>query len=313
MVYSEECETSPGDRMNPLLSPAERADTEPDPIPLAEAYRACEAVVRGHDENFPVVSRLLTPARRHAVAAIYAFARRADDVADAAAPRRDRLEGLDRIEEALLAALEGSPRGPILTALADAVERHRLPVEPLLDLLAAFRRDARDETFTTWDDLLSYCRGSANTIGHLVLALHEVDDANVIAESDAVCTALQLTNFWQDLGRDLARGRLFIPLEDLARVRLEPEDVRLRSSRDTLTQVLAHECRATRDLFAQGAAIVHHVPGGLSLQLRATLAGGRAVLREVERLGWEVLERRPSLTRAAKAGILARTLLRIDG
>jgi squalene synthase HpnC len=299
--------------MKPLLSPADRADTEPDPIPLAEAYRACEAVVRSHDENFPVVSRLLTPARRHAVAAIYAFARRADDVADAMAPRRDRLEGLDRIEEALLAALDGSSRGPILTALADAVERHRLPVEPLLDLLAAFRRDARDETFATWDDLLSYCRGSANPIGRLVLALHEVDDPEVIAESDAVCTALQLTNFWQDLGRDLARGRLFIPVEDLRRAQLEPDQLRLPASREALTQVLAQECRATKNLFHRGAGIVRHVPAGLSLQLRATLAGGRAILREVERRGWEVLEHRPSLTRAARAGIVIRALLRMDG
>jgi len=299
--------------MDPLLSPTDRQDTEPEPIPLAEAYRACEEIVRSHDENFPVVSRLLTPARRHAVAAIYAFARRADDIADAAAPRRDRLDGLDRIEEALIAALEGSPRGPILTALADAVERHRLPVEPFLDLLAAFRRDARDETFETWDDLLSYCRGSADTIGRLVLALHEIDTPAVIAESDAICTALQLTNFWQDLGRDLARGRLFLPLADLRRHGLSPDSLARPESRDALARLLAEECRATRELYDRGAPIVHHVPGGLSLQLRATLGGGRAVLRAVERRGWEVLERRPSLSRAARAGIVLKTLLRLDG
>ena len=309
--------------MNPLLSPADRDDTEgrateagtgdePEPIPLSEAYRLCERIVQSHDENFPVVSRLLTPARRHAVVAIYAFARRADDVADSVAPRRERLEGLDRIEEALLAALEGSPRGPILTALADAVERHRLPAEPLLDLLAAFRRDARDETFATWDDLLSYCRGSANTIGRLVLALHEIDDPAVIAESDAVCTALQLTNFWQDLGRDLARGRLFLPLDDVQRFGLTPDGLARPESREALTRLLAEECRATRDLFDRGAPIVHHVPGGLSLQLRATLLGGRAVLRSVERRGWEVLERRPSLGRGARTAIVLKTLFRID-
>jgi len=299
--------------MNPLLSPTYRESTEPEPIPLAEAYRVCEDVVRSHDENFPVVSRLLAPARRHAVAAIYAFARRADDVADSAAPHGERLEGLDRIEEALLAALEGSPRGPILTALADAVERHRLPVEPFLDLLAAFRRDARDETFATWADLLSYCRGSANTIGRLVLALHEIEDPAVITESDAICTALQLTNFWQDLGRDHARGRVFLPLEDMRRFGLTPESLTRSESREALTRLLADECRATRDLFDRGAPILHHVPGGLSLQLRATLAGGRAVLRAVERRGWEVLDRRPSLGRAARAGIVIKTLLRIDG
>lgn len=299
--------------MNPLLSPTDRDDTEPESIPLADAYRVCEEIVRTHDENFPVVSRLLTPARRHAVAAIYAFARRADDVVDSVAPRKERLEGLDRIEEALLAALEGSPRGPILTALADTMDRHRLPAEPLLDLLSAFRRDARDETFPTWDDLLSYCRGSANTIGRLVLALHEIDDPKVIAESDAICTALQLTNFWQDLGADIARGRFFLPLADVQRFGLTPESLTRPESRDALTQLLAEECRATRDLFDRGAPIVHHVPGGLSLQLRATLAGGRSVLRAVEERGWQVLEQRPSLGRAARAGIVVKTLLRIDG
>src|SRR5262249_19783264 len=221
--------------------------------------------------------------------------------------------GLEPIKHALIGARERPPRGPTLTALADAVERHRLPAEPLLDLLAAFRRDARDETFETWDDLLSYCRGSANTIGRLVLALHEIEDPSVIAESDAVCTALQLTNFWQDLGRDIARGRFFLPLEDMRRHGLSQDTLTRPESLEALTRLLAEECRATRDLFDRGAPIVHHVPGGLSLQLRATLGGGRAVLRAVERRGSEVLERRPSLGRAARAGIVFKTLLRIDG
>jgi hydroxysqualene synthase len=282
-------------------------------VPLAEAYRHCDSIVRSHDENFPVVSRFLAASKRPALAAVYAFARRSDDIADAAAPRAARLEGLDQMEAALLRALDGEPEGPVFTALADAVERHRLPAEPFFDLLAAFRRDAADEMFDTWDDLLSYCRGSANTIGRLVLALHEIDDPDTVRESDSVCTALQLTNFWQDLGRDLARGRVFLPREDLARFSLVPEDFFHPVNRGRLSRLLVHECRAVHELYDRGRPIVRRVPGGLSLQLRMTIAGGRAVLREVETRGWRVLKARPSLGRAGRARVLLQALLRVDG
>jgi hydroxysqualene synthase len=295
------------------VSHAEVVSEESPPVSLPDAYRHCESIVRAHDENFPVVSRFLAPSKRPALAAIYAFARGSDDIADAAAPCSQRLEGLDRMEAALLRALDGEPEGPVLTALADAVERHRLPTEPFFDLLAAFRRDAADEMFGTWDDLLSYCRGSANTIGRLVLALHEIDDADALRESDCVCTALQLTNFWQDLGRDLARGRVFLPREDLAHFGLHPEDFFHAVNRGRLSRLLVHECRAVHDLYDRGRPIVRRVPGGLSLQLRMTLAGGRAVLREVERRGWRVLKYRPSLGRAGRARVLLRALFRVDG
>jgi squalene synthase HpnC len=299
--------------MPELLSPTQLDEApEPTVFSLPDAYRACETIVRRHYENFPVVSRFLTPARRHALAAIYAFARSADDVADAAAPTKERLDALDRLEAALVAALDGRPTGPVFTALADTIERHSLAAEPLLELLAAFRRDARDETFVTWDDLLGYCRGSANTIGRLVLALHQVQDLDAIRESDAICTALQLTNFWQDLGVDLARGRLFVPLEDLRRFGLDRDGIQRPEGRGNLTRLLVHECRATDELYERGRGIVRQVPFGLSLQLKLTIAGGRAILREVERNGWQVLARRPSLNTAARARILIPALLGFD-
>jgi len=299
--------------MPEILSPTELDEEfESADISLSGAYRACEAIVRRHYENFPVVSRFLSPSRRHALAAVYAFARSADDVADAAAPTQDRLAALDRLEVALYAALDGRPAGPIFTALADTIERHALSAEPLLELLTAFRRDARDETFATWDDLLRYCRGSANTIGRLVLALHRVDELDAIRKSDAICTALQLTNFWQDLGLDLARGRLFIPLEDLRRFELGRHDLERPESRPRLTRLLHHECRATDELYERGRGIVAQVPFGLSLQLKLTIAGGRAILRKVERDGWHVIARRPSLGTAARARILIPALLGFD-
>lgn len=294
-------------------APAELETPEAVPVPLHEAYRACEEIARAHYENFPVASRFIPADRRIALAAIYAFARQADDIADARAPSEDRLRALDAIEEALLRALDGAPQGAIFTALADAVERHRLPVEPFLDLLSAFRLDARDATFPTWDDLLAYCRGSANPVGRLVLALYDVEDPEALRASDAVCTALQLTNFWQDLGPDLARGRLFLPLEDLSRFGVNPVEITGASARAGLARLLTHECRATRDLFARGAPVVRATPLLLSIHLRATIAGGRAILRSVEHLGWRVLERRPTLSGAARAGIAIRALIGLDG
>jgi len=294
-------------------APAEPTTAEAEPVPLHLAYRVCEDIARTHYENFPVASRFIPADRRIALAAIYAFARQADDVADAAAPSEDRLRALDAIEDAFLRALDGAPQGPVLTALADAVERHRLPAEPFLDLLGAFRLDARDATFPTWDDLLRYCRGSANPIGRLVLALYDIEEPEALQASDAVCTGLQLTNFWQDLGPDLARGRLFLPLEDIAHLGLSPGDLTRPSSRAGLTRLLIHECRATRDLFTRGAPVARFTPLLLSLHLRATIAGGRAILRAVERLGWRVLQRRPKLNGAARVGIAIRALVGIDG
>ena len=275
-------------------------------VPLPDAYRACADIVRRHDENFPVVSRFIAAPLRPALGAIYAFARLADDVADAAAPSDERLDGLDRIEAALLTALDGDPEGPVFTALADAVEQHALPVEPFLDLLAAFRSDARDATFDAWDDLLAYCRGSANTIGRLVLALHAIDDPKTLAESDAICTALQLTNLWQDLARDLARGRVFLPREDMARFGLTAETLTDPARRDPLSDLLREECRATEELYRRGEGIPGRVPRGLKIQLRMTIAGGRAVLRRVESRGWRVLVDRPSLGQADRWRLLVK-------
>jgi squalene synthase HpnC len=284
-----------------------------EPVPLHEAYRVCGEIARRHYENFPVATRFLAPERRLALAAIYAFARQADDLADADAPTAARLTALDAVERALLRATDGAPEGPVLTALADAIDRHRLPVEAFLDLLEAFRMDARNSTFATWDDLLVYCRGSANTIGRLVLATHGIDDPTVVRHSDDVCTALQLTNFWQDLGRDLERGRLFLPAEDLARFGLLADDLRRPVSRTALSRLLEHECRATDDLYRRGRIILREVPLGLSLQVRATIAGGRMILGAVMQSGWRVLRDRPTLGGTARVRIVLTALLGLDG
>ena len=290
----------------------ELKEADPEPVPLHEAYAYCEAIVRANEENFPIASRFLAPERRLALYAVYALARTADDVADADAPSDDRLAALDKVEASLLQALDGDPRGPILTALADAVDRFGLPAEPFLDLLSAFRDDASNATYATWDDLLRYCRGSANTIGRLVLALHDVEDPEAIRASDALCTALQLTNMWQDLGRDLERGRLFVPLEDLRRYGLDRETIGRPAGRQHLTSLLLHECAGTDELFQQGRPVVAYVPTALAVQLRATIIGGRAILRAVAQRGWRVLRDRPTLSGWGRARVATLAILGFD-
>ena len=287
---------------SPLPDPAP-TPLPADPIPLHLAYQACEAIARTHYENFPVASRLLRRDRRQALAAIYSFARLADNIADSERPTAERIRGLDQFESDFMRALDGEPPNPILVALADSIDRHALPAEPFLDLIEAFRMDARDATFATWDDLLAYCRGSANTVGRLVLALHEIDDAAALRESDDVCTALQLTNFWQDIGRDLARGRLFVPLEDLARFGVPRDEITAPIRRESVTRLIEHECRATEEMFERGRGITRRVPFGLAVQLRATLLGGRAILDAVIRRGQAVLEDRPTVGGLARARI----------
>jgi phytoene/squalene synthetase len=210
-------------------------------------------------------------------------------------------------EAALVAALDGRPTGPVFTALADTVERHSLDAEPLLELLAAFRRDARDETFVTWDDLLGYCRGSANTIGRLVLALHQVQDLDAIRRSDAICTALQLTNFWQDLGVDLARGRLFVPLEDLRRFGLDRDGIQRPEGRGNLTRLLVHECRATDELYERGRG--SSCAGAVRPFLQLTITGGRPYWRGGAQGGGF---RAAALAHSRRARILIPALLGFD-
>ena len=209
---------------------------------LRHAYEQCRKLARGHYENFIVGSWLLPRPVRHHLAAIYAFARTADDVADEGtdAPAV-RLARLDALEAALEGAYTGRPAGPIFIALADTVRTFGIPVEPFRRLLHAFRRDVEWREVRTDDELLSYCRGSANPVGHLVLYLFGYRDAARQALSDRICTGLQLANFWQDLGQDVSRGRVYLPTATLERFGIDPATVARGEDTPRLRRCLAAE------------------------------------------------------------------------
>ena len=283
-----------------------------DPARLAGAYAHCARIARGHYENFTIGSWLLPRRLRHDLAAVYAFARGADDLADEGSDA-GRLERLEAWEAKLLACADDPARAddPVFLALGHTIARHDLPLEPLRDLLRAFRRDAAGDTaaFATFAEVLDYCRCSADPVGRIVLALFGYRDPERQARSDDICTALQLTNFWQDVAADLTRGRVYIPQEDLDRFPRSRAALEARAVNGDFRRLLAFEVARTRDLFVRGLALGGMVTGRLAREVRVFARGGLAILDRIVAADYDVFTRRPTLTRGDLARLVLRGLL----
>jgi squalene synthase HpnC len=283
-------------------------------VTLADAYQACTRLARAHYENFPVASRLVPRRLRPHVAAIYAFARGADDLADeGGAPPAQRLAALDAWRERLRRAAGGrvdpaDPHAAVFLALADTMERHALPLALFEDLLSAFVQDVTVTRYATWADLLDYCRRSANPVGRLVLRLFGYRDAALDRASDAVCTALQLTNFWQDFARDWAIGRLYLPAEECRAAGADEADLDPAALTPAWRLALGRAAARTRALFEAGRAVCDGVGGRLRWELRLTWLGGVTILDRVEAVEFDVAHRRPTLERRDAATLLWRAL-----
>jgi hydroxysqualene synthase len=270
---------------------------------LAQAYEACEALARSHYENFPVASALLPRPMRPHIAAVYAFARTADDMADEGdAPGADRRTALDAWQRRLHVAVEsaswspsGTPDDLILAAVAASIETLNLPLSLFDDLISAFGQDTMTNRYASWSDVFDYCRRSANPIGRLVLRIAGYRDDSLDRSSDALCTALQLTNFWQDFGRDWRAGRLYVP-RDVQRASGADES---QLGGGTMTAPWARaleQCiSVTRERFAEGRAVCDGVRGRLRAELRFTWLGGSRILDRVERGRFALVDRRPTL------------------
>lgn len=274
---------------------------------IAAAYRHCRRLAFGHYENFPVASLLLPQPQRDAVAAVYAYARSADDFADEPRFAADRV----RLLKSWMARLDQAPgEDPIFVALADARRRHRLPLPLLRDLVRAFLLDCRKRRYADFGELRGYCRLSANPVGRLVLRIFGEDgDANV-ADSDAICTALQLANHWQDLGKDVAlRDRVYLPSDELRRFGVSVAALKRGEQGAALAGLLRFQVDRAEDFFAQGEGLPARLGGRLGLELRMTLLGGRAVLAKIRAGGYATLLRRPTLGAVDGAGIVAKALM----
>ena len=273
-------------------------------VDLRKAYSHCEHIAKRHYENFPVASRLLPAKLRPHVAAIYAFARKADDFADEPGYHAGERMRLLRDWRARLhpsshaGASAGHPPSEddaIFIALHDTIDRFSLPVQLFDDLLNAFVQDVGTTRYSTWADVLDYCRQSANPVGRLVLRLSGYRDDRLDAASDAVCTALQLTNFWQDLAIDWSRGRLYVPEEIWRAHHADAASLDARLMTEQWKAALADCGARTRHLFARGRTVCDGVSGRLRYELRATWLGGTRILDRLDRAGYDVLSSRPTL------------------
>ncbi len=274
----------------------------------AAAYAACERDARRHYENFPVASRLLPPRLRPHVAAVYAFARAADDFADegerSVEERHGLLDGwLRRLEHAAVSDRPGPTPTPgeplhsveIFTALGATIRTCALPLALFTDLVSAFRQDITTNRYASWADLLDYCRRSANPVGRLVLRLDGCSNPALDEASDAVCTALQLTNFLQDVKIDADRGRIYLPMEELFTHRAREEDLMRGEISREWRAALASVAQRTRGMFDAGRRVCDAVHGRLRYELRVTWLGGIRILDHLETVDFDVVRARPRL------------------
>lgn len=272
---------------------------------IAQAYRECRQVAQSHYENFPVASFLLPRRLRNPVAAIYTFARRADDIADEGnASEEERLQQLDEMGQALQQIEQGSPPAqPLYLALADTIGHHALPIKLFHDLLSAFRQDVSCKRYTNFGDVMDYCRRSANPVGRLLLHLNRQADERKLALSDAICSALQLINFLQDIGQDYEEnGRIYLPQDEMQRFAVSEDAIRDRLNSFELKELVRFQIRRADKLLRAGSPLGLQLGGRFGLELRTIILGGARVLEKLH--AREDVFSRPRLDRKERAGIL---------
>jgi squalene synthase HpnC len=274
-------------------------------LSVDEAFAICEARVRAHYENFPV-GRFVPKDKRPYVHALYAFARAADDFADEPMYEGMRQEKLDQWEARLHAAYEGKAEDPIFIALGETARRLEIPKPLLLDLLSAFRQDTVKSRYETWDELLDYCRRSADPVGRLVLLVFGYRDDALFAWSDSICSALQLANHWQDVAVDLRKDRIYIPRESLARHGVKEWDLNAGRVDERFRALMAELVGRARELFVRGRPLCDRVGRDLRFEMRLTWLGGSGILDGIEAVGYDVFRRRPRWGLVGKLGLAFR-------
>ncbi len=280
----------------------------PSGCPAAEAESYTRHLATSHYENFNVVSWLLPRHLHQHFYNLYAYCRWADDLGDEISDPQKALALLDEWDQELRDCYAGKVSHPVFVALRQTITALNIPIEPFSDLLIAFRRDQSVRRYATWDDVYDYCRYSANPVGRLVLYLCGYRDAKRQRLSDATCTALQLANFWQDVTRDLEKGRIYIPLEALAAHGLTEDDIVQRRFDSRYVSLMKELVARTRQLFAEGMPLARSVDSALRVDIEMFSRGGLAVLDAIEAVGYNTLERRPSIPKSKQFGLLLRAL-----
>lgn len=278
------------------------------PITRSQAQAYCSRLARTHYENFTVASVLLPRRLLPHFHNVYAFCRWADDLADEAGGGKRALELLRWWRSELLRCYDGRPRHPVTVALRETIHEFQIPPQPFLDLLFAFEQDQLVKRYQTFQQLLGYCRYSANPVGHLVLYLCGCYDPSNASLSNYICTGLQLANFWQDVARDFDIGRVYLPEEDRFLAGYTEADLQVRRFSRGFAALMQYEVNRTRDLFYDGLPLLERVPADLRMDIELFVRGGLAILRKIERIGYNVWRQRPVLAKWEKAALLTGVL-----
>jgi squalene synthase HpnC len=275
---------------------------------LAEAREFCKQLAESHYENFHVASWFLPKALRPHFHSIYAYCRISDDLGDEVGDTAQALALLDLWGRELDACYEGRARHPVFVALAETIRACSIPKEPFADLLTAFRQDQVVTSYRTMQDVLAYCRYSANPVGRLVLYACGYADEERFRLSDATCSALQLANFWQDVRVDYAKGRVYLPQEDMRRFGVTDETIAEGNATPGFRALLDYEVDFARRLFDEGLALIGMVGRDLALDLDLFSRGGLEILRAIERQDYDVLSARPAISKRTKLRLVLRAV-----
>ena len=309
----DELENDP-DGSTPAIRVAAAVRDAPPHPGLCDAYRQCREIARRHYENFPVISFFLPKAELNALAAVYAFARSADDVADEGAlPAAERHARLGAMEEKLGKVSSGAPSdNPVFLALCDTLTRFEVPAALLSDLLKAFHMDVDHVQPRLFEDLLTYSRFSANPVGRIVLRVFRYCNDAMDELSDRICTGLQLANFWQDLSVDLPQGRVYLPVDEMEKAGYNDQRLRQYVIDEDFRRMMRRLIDRTEELFEEGKPLLRMVRGSLRLQLGATWLGGRKILELIRKADYDVLHHRPRIHTRHAVSMIPRILFPIS-
>lgn len=275
---------------------------------VEKAYQYCIRLTRSHYENFPVGSMLLPKKLRPHVCAVYAFARRADDIADEDFPEAERIPALEAWEALFKKSLNERVSHPVFLALRETLKNFEIPPQLFIDLITAFKMDVQKKRHETFEDLLFYCRHSANPVGRIALHLFGYQEERLMELSDKICTALQLANFWQDIAVDLKKNRVYLPQEDLVNFEYGEAELFNKNYNANFKKLMQFEVDRTQKLFYEGAQLCHHLKGRLKLEIKCVVLGGLKILKKVKALDYNTLKTRPTLNAWDKASLLTKAL-----
>jgi squalene synthase HpnC len=279
------------------------------PATLAEARQYCARLARTHYENFSVASWFLPRRLRQHFFNVYAYCRISDDLGDEVGDPAASLELLEQWQRELDACYDATPKHSVFVALAETVREFDIPKREFSDLLRAFRQDQTVTRFETFNDVLAYCRYSANPVGHLVLYLCGYRDPERQQLSDFTCTALQLANFWQDVSVDYEKGRIYLPLEDLRRFNVSQRDLADNQNTPAFRAMMKFQVERARDWFRQGLPLIEKVDGELAIDLDLFSRGGQEILNAIEKQDYAVLGNRPAISKSRKLALVGRAAL----